>query len=464
MIATKAKPANIASEPAEFARVFLRILDKQKVLRPFRWNRAQRHFHAHRTRRDLILKARQLGFSTYVQGEMFRRLVTSTRTTMTMAHDDETTQKLRRMADRFWEHCKFNNIQPARQYANSTLTSYPDYDSEAIIATAGSQEAGRGGTYTDFHGSEVAFWKNAEAIMAGAMQGGDPDIVLESTPNGAQGYFYDHCMEALDGKGVWTLHFYPWWWDDAYRIPLEPGEVLEYSKEEKFLVDLHHLVPDQIKWRRKKQSELKRLFPQEYPEDARACFLVSGLSYFGDMVDVFTAPMDATYQEGHRYMAGLDFGQQMDFTSLTVGDITTKCQVDLLHINNLSWADIRKRIKEKYDYWHLPFILAESNSIGGVNIEALENDHVEIMPFETENENKATIAQNFHEAIYTGGWKMQPHEVQMHEFRTFVASQTPTGLWRLAAAGSGHDDTVISGMLMYEAANMPPLFTSNGRY
>jgi len=277
---TANNPATITQSPEQFARVFLRILDKDKHKKPFTWNKAQRDFNAHRTGRDLILKARQLGFSTYLQGEMFRRLVTSTRTTMTMAHDDETTQKLRRMADRFWENCKFNGIQPARKYANGTLTTYPDYDSEAIIATAGSQEAGRGGTYTDFHGSEVAFWRNAEAIMAGAMQGGNPDIVLESTPNGAQGYFYEHCMEALDGKGVWTLHFYPWWWDDAYRVALEPGEVIEYREDEKRLAELHHLSPEQIKWRRKKQSELKRLFPQEYPEDPRGCFLTSGLRYF----------------------------------------------------------------------------------------------------------------------------------------------------------------------------------------
>ena len=112
--------AQAINDPETFSELFLRILDKDKALVPFRWNKAQRHFHQHRTGRDLILKARQLGFSTYIQGEMYRRTVTSTRTTMTMAHDDETTQKLRRMADRFWENHKFNNIQPLRKYGNAT--------------------------------------------------------------------------------------------------------------------------------------------------------------------------------------------------------------------------------------------------------------------------------------------------------------------------------------------------------
>jgi hypothetical protein len=59
--------------PAEtFARKHLVILDKSRRQAPLIWNRAQQHFHANRTGRDLILKARQLGFSTYIQGEMFR--------------------------------------------------------------------------------------------------------------------------------------------------------------------------------------------------------------------------------------------------------------------------------------------------------------------------------------------------------------------------------------------------------
>jgi hypothetical protein len=221
-------PAQVAENPERFAQVFLRILDKEKNLVPLRWNKAQHNFHSKRTGRDLILKARQIGISTYIQGEMFRRTVTGTRTTITLAHDDNTTQMLRRMADRFYEHCKFNSIQPLRKYANAALTTYPEFDSEAIIAKAGSVEVGRGGTYTDFHGSEVSRWPDAEKLIAGAMQGGSPDVILESTPNGAQGWFYERCMEALEGDGIWKLHFYPWWWDDGYRA----DEYINLTKDE----------------------------------------------------------------------------------------------------------------------------------------------------------------------------------------------------------------------------------------
>jgi len=432
-------PTQIANNPADFARVFLRILDKDKRLKPFVWNKAQAHFHANRTGRDLILKARQLGFSTYTQGEMFRRTVTSTQTTITLAHDAETTQKLRRMADRFYEHCKFGTIQPQRKYANATLATYPEFDSTATIATAGNVETGRGDTYTEMHGSEVAFWKDAERIVAGAMQGGSPIVTLESTPNGAQGFFYEKCMEALSGGGVWKLHFYPWWWDENYRITSD--EAITYTDEEKALADKHRLDQSQIRWRRLKVQELSRLFVQEYPEDVVSCFLTSGNSYFGDLSGVFTAPPNAEYIEGHEYIAGLDFGQT-DFTAMPVFDKTTKCQVDLLHVNKTEWAEQRRRIKAMYDKWHLQSVLAEKNSIGAVNIEALRDIGVYATPFETTNESKSAIMSNMHELLHNG-WKLLDIPVQKHEFNTFVSSQLPSGAWRLAAEGNGHDDIVI---------------------
>lgn len=458
MVATLT-PNQIANNPAAFASVFLRILDKEKRLAPLRWNKAQAHFHAQRTGRDLILKARQLGFSTYMQGELFRRTVTSTRATATISHKDETTQILRQMSDRFWKNCKFNDIQPQRKYANASMTTYPEFDSMAIIATAGSPESGRGGTYTDIHGSEVAFWKDAERLVAGVMQGGNPDVVLESTPNGAQGYFYERCMEAIRGDGIWKLHFYPWWWDDSYRIPLDAGEQIQLAGDEETLVEKFHLTPEQIKWRRYKQKELRALFTQEYPEDPITCFLTSGNSYFGDLTGVFTAPMNAVYQPDHVYVAGLDFGQTNDYTAMPVLDITARCQVDLLHINKLEWKEQRRRIKEKYKYWHCQRMGAEWNSIGSVNIEALQDDGMLVIPFETTNESKSEIMSDLYEALHTHNWKLQDHPVQRHEMQTYVSTQTPTGLWRLAAEGDGHDDTVmglgIAKWVAIQAVSLP---------
>lgn len=448
-------PTQIANNPSRFASLFLKIQDKEKRLQPFVWNKAQVHFHANRTGRDLILKARQLGFSTYVQGEMFRRTVTGTRTTITLAHDADTTANLRIMADRFYENCKFGDIQPSRKYANASLTTYPEFDSAAVIATAGNVETGRGNTYTDMHGSEVAFWKDAERIIAGAMQGGNPDVILESTPNGAQGYFYERCMEALHGDSIWTLHFYPWWWDDHYRMPLDVSERIEYTEDEERLAGSHDLQPEQIKWRRYKQKELRDKFIQEYPEDPISCFLTSGNSYFGDLSSAYRAPLSATKQAEHEYIAGLDFGQTNDYTAMIVIDKTSKVMVDLLHIRKLEWQEQRRRIAETYQKWNCKRIGAEANSIGSVNIEELRRMGLNIIPFETTNVSKAEIMSDLYEALHTDGLQLQDILTLRHEMTTFVSTQTTTGIWRLAAEGDGHDDTVMALAIAWWTISTP---------
>jgi hypothetical protein len=436
-------PNEIVNNPREFARVFLRILDKSKNLNPLTWNAVQADLHSHRTGRDLVLKARQVGISTYIQGEMFRRAVTSTRSTLTLAHDDDTTSLLRRMADRFWENCRFNDIQPLRKYANASLTTYPELNSEAIIAKAGSIQVGRGATLTDIHGSECAFWPDAEKIIAGATQAGNPDIILESTPNGSQGYFYELCMEAKDKAGVWNLHFYPWWWEPAYRMPLDPGEDIVFTAEEKYLVEKHNLTAEQIKWRRYKQKELKGLFIQEYPEDEVSCFLTSGNSFFGDLTGIFTAPHGATYQQGHFYRAGLDWGQSDDYTCMIVVDLTAGCMVDFLHFNRVDWKEIRRRVAECYHKWRLDYLIAEYNSIGSVNIEALNDMGVYAWPFETNNASKAKVMGDTYDVLHSGKFALMDEPILKHELSGFIANQLPSGLWRLEAGGGGHDDSVI---------------------
>jgi hypothetical protein len=459
-------PFDVLFDPEQFASYFLYILDKQKRLRLLRYNPAQRDFMGSRSGRDLILKARQLGFSTAVQGEQFRRAVTSTVTAITMAHDDQTTQKLRRMQERFWTHCRINSVQPTRKYSNATLVSYPDFDSTITIATAGSKEAGRGDTYSDFHGSEVAFWSDAERIMAGAMQGGNPDIVLESTPNGSTGWFYERCMEALRGEGVWKLHFYPWWWEPEYRIALEAGEVLTYNDEEAYLSTKYGLAPEQIKWRRLKQKELKRKFIQEYPEDPESCFLGSGLSYFGNLASNFHAPLkvepilkavEADEANGvkalpaHKYSAGLDWGRENDFTDLVILDITTCQQVDLLHVNKMRWGDIRKRVAAMCHKWGIGTVVAEENSIGSVNIEELRKLDVKVHPFSTTNTSKSEIMSDLYDAFNEKNLQLQPYPEAQYQFTNFVSTQLNSGVWRIAAAGKGHDDIVIATALAWYA-------------
>jgi hypothetical protein len=452
-------PTDIADyilDPVLYAGTFLYILNKQKRRVRLDYNAAQREYLTNRTGRDLVLKARQLGMSTVIQAEQFRRATTSTVSAATLAHLDDSTQKLRRMSDRFWQFFPVEP-KPKRRYANARLTSYTDFDSEVMIATAGSPQVGRAGTYTHVHGSEVAFWKDAGAIMAGLMQGGDPDIVLESTPNGAQGYFYERCMEALDGNPDWRLHFFPWWWEPAYSQPVD--EPLDLTGEEQALRERHNLTIEQIAWRRAKQRELKHLFLQEYPEDPMTCFLLSGRGYFGNVEHCFTAQRPLAPSPDHLYVAGLDFAQSQDYTVLVIVDATAKQMVDMVRVNRLTWKEMRRRCLLACKQWGVKTLIGEANSMGTTNTEALIDEahdmriNTQIVSFMTTHDSKAGIMAELHSALHEGGLGLLDYPELKQELRAYEATQTKTGLWSLNAPDGMHDDTVIALALAWRAVH-----------
>lgn len=433
------------------------IQDRYGSLAPLQLNRAQRELINNLTGRDLVLKARHVGVSTAVQARLFWLQLQGGARTSTLCHEDELTSTLRLMVDRFYDQYPEKN-RPARKYANAKLTTYDAINSEGSIATVGGtagKKKGRGGSLTHIHGSEVAFWPDAEGVLSAAMQAGNPAIILESTPNGMTGWFYEQCMAALTGDSIWTLHFFPWWYEDEYRIALEPGETLTYDPDEQKLVDDHGLEPEQIKWRRSKIKELPHTFKQEYPEDPYSCFLASGISFFGDVEHVYTAPLEAEYNPEHQYVAGLDFGQKGDFTDMTVIDATVMQQVDQLHVNNEEWREMRRRISIMATYWHAA-VLGEGNSMGTTNTELLQSgevlpDGTEIEPvdlevFDTTSQSKPPLVQGFYHALHEGGLQLQDRDYQRHQIRAFISKQTPSGHWQYEGK-SAHDDFIISAAL-----------------
>jgi hypothetical protein len=127
----------------------------------------------------------------------------------------------------------------------------------------------------------------------------------------------------------------------------------------------------------------------------------------------------------------------------------------LLHIRRLEWSEQRRRVVDMYNKWHCSKMGAEKNSIGSVNIEALQKDDLMIVPFTTNNESKAAIMSDLYEGLHTNGWKLQDHPVLRHEMQTFVSTQLPSGIWRLQADNDGHDDTVIGLAIAHWTATMP---------
>jgi hypothetical protein len=83
----------------------LRVRDKQGRLVPLRPNRAQREYARLATRRNLVLKARQLGITTYVAARFFVQTITRPGTlTVQVAHDQRSAEEIFRIVHRFLEN------------------------------------------------------------------------------------------------------------------------------------------------------------------------------------------------------------------------------------------------------------------------------------------------------------------------------------------------------------------------
>ncbi len=262
------------------ARNFLRIRDREGIERPLRANAAQRAFESSRGRQNIVLKARQMGVTTWVADAFFLKTITARGVlTVQVAQTQEAAEGIFRMVQRFWEFLPPDLREGLlrRSRANVGQMVFPELDSEFRVVSAADGSAGRGLTIQNLHCSEVSRWPGSAAetlagLRAALAPGGE--MVMESTPNGAYGCFYEEWMRAGladEGNGV-VRHFFPWWLENAYVS----DAVTYFSAEELALMRAHGLSAAQIGFRRGLERSYRGLRSQEFTEDAQSCFKATG--------------------------------------------------------------------------------------------------------------------------------------------------------------------------------------------
>lgn len=230
--------------------------------------------------RELILKARQQGFSTLILAIYFCLTLNEDNTqTIVIAHDINSTVLLFQMVKRFYEHLPADKKIPTK-YANRREFMWDEIGSYFFVGTAGSGEFGRGGTINNIHASEVAFWSLGEDIVAGLLQAvpTDGNIFVESTANGIGNYYQIEYEAATNGDSVFTPRFFAWFENPEYRLAITAPFVR--TDEESALAERFNLDDEQLNWRRVKSKELREKFPQEYPSTQEEAFISSGHPYF----------------------------------------------------------------------------------------------------------------------------------------------------------------------------------------
>lgn len=246
-----------------------KIRDETGTEVQFKRNEAQLAYDRKRWWRDALVKARQLGFSTYIGLEqldlcMFRSGTSCGIVDRTQADAREKVGKIKYAYDRLP-----GPIKESRQLITDNADELEWSNGSRVLAGTSL----RGGTHQYLHVSELGKIsvdnpEKAKEIRLGSMKTvhASGRIVLESTAHGTGGEFYDivKLAQRKQQQGTpmtpldFAMHFYGWWVKREYRLPnnmvVVPVELKEYFRE---LQGKHgiKLDADQQAWYTKQHEE-----------------------------------------------------------------------------------------------------------------------------------------------------------------------------------------------------------------
>jgi hypothetical protein len=264
--------------------------------------------------RIILVKSRQFGGSTWIQGYMFKQAVTrQRRRVLTVAQKMKTAESLFGMCELMYNHLPpgmspgMGGISsPTRgekvMHLGEKLGGFVGgIDSKLSIGTAEEVGSDRGLTYTDLHLTECAHWRDprkALDLLPAVPKRPGTSIFLESTANGLN-WFHKRFKSAMEGLSEFEAVFVGWWEDpDCVRAFSsveqreefvasigDPGSSAgPYAEEEPYLIEEFGCTPEQLYFRRTAivdECEGKiEFFKQEYPATWDEAFIGSGRQVF----------------------------------------------------------------------------------------------------------------------------------------------------------------------------------------
>ncbi|MGH9596882.1 MAG: terminase [Edaphobacter sp.] len=465
-----ARPVHLMKAAEEL----LKIRDRDGIEASLRANAVQTAFERGYRRQNIVLKARQMGMTTWVAGRFFLKTITARGVlTVQVAQTREAAEGIFRMVQRFWESlpAEMREGPLQRSKANVGQMCFPELDSEFRVVSAGDENAGRGLTVQYLHCSEVSRWPgDAAATLAGLRAALAPrgEMVMESTPNGAYGCFYEEWEAAgrldseLTGKqdDRMVRHFFPWWMEEDYI----GAPIRDLREDEQGLMLMHGLTAEQIGFRRGLEASYRGLRPQEFAEDAESCFKATGECCFeveavearlalvaepietrrGGAVQIWLPPL-----AGKEYMVAVDTaggGADGDFAAVQVIEMGSGAQCAELQqrLGTLELARVSAELAREYGG---ALIAVERNNHGAGVLAYLDSveryarvyEQAGVAGWLTTAGSKPGIVSRMGALLVESPWMFFSRRL-LGECRTFV---TMAG-GRTGAANGAHDDCLIA--------------------
>ena len=207
---------------------------------PFRPNRAQRRFMSRLHHRNIILKARQLGFTTLIAiAWLDHALFNANVRCGIIAQNREVAEEIFRDKVKF----AYDNLPPVLRDAmplescTKSEMLFAHNNSSIRVATSV-----RGGTIHRLHVSEFGkicakFPDKAKEVVTGSIPAVPKSgiLVIESTAEGREGEFYDMTQRSIalhqQKKALthrdYRFHFFAWWQAPEYRMPADSVQLTD---------------------------------------------------------------------------------------------------------------------------------------------------------------------------------------------------------------------------------------------
>lgn len=237
----------------QFIEENLRIVNKQGQEVDFILNPIQNKYLQEGTKQDLILKARQQGFSSIILATFAADfLLKQNSRSVVVADISDNAQELLDRVKFFIKSYEYRNkIKVPLKYNSKYELFNSVLNTRYTIGTSTNVDFGRSKTITNLHLSEFAYYQDPEKLFAGALQAVVPNgkVIIETTANG--------------------FNFFKTLWVEC-ELGERPFKPLFYAASDFYSPEFLN----------KKQMELKRLYKQEYPETPEEAFLASGDCYF----------------------------------------------------------------------------------------------------------------------------------------------------------------------------------------
>lgn len=250
---------------------------------------------------NIILKARQLGFSTaidiYLLDEaLFNKNLKCGIVAQDLAAAGEIFRtKIEIPFDNLpaWLRSRF--VITSRSGGKNGGAIFFKHGSNIQVATSF-----RSGTLQRLHISEhgkicAKYPEKAEEVRTGTLQAIHPGAVafIESTAEGVGGDFHSMSMRALElakaggdlAQLDWKFHFFAWWQDTKYRADVPAGGVTMSKAQAEYFDAVEQamgiiITNEQRQWYVLKEAELGDKMRQEFPSTPLEAFLTSGRRVF----------------------------------------------------------------------------------------------------------------------------------------------------------------------------------------